>query len=323
MPTPYHLLTRDDPRHRAWQLPVAGVMAIGGFLMLLVGAQALHPTPGSASGVVSPVAQPLDLAVDLGVVALGGAALLGALWLTGSPALRLVWSVEGRVRWGWWGRCCALSFATVLLVLSLSSAMPDTPVGRELVVPSMAAWWGVVVGLLLVPLQATAQELAFRGYLPQLLALAVPVSWIGIAASTLFYVAAHGYGTWGLVEVGVLGLAAGVMTQRTGGLEAAVALHLAHGVVLLALEAFGVVSPALVVVDGSPQSALMTAVVAMAVVLLVEWQVGATGLATRRVIGHAPESEVVQSTPHETTGEPGLHPKTPDYPGDLGVGWDR
>ena len=318
MPTPYHLLTRDDPRHRGWQLPVAGAMTLGAFLVVATLARA-----GSRDRVDHPGA----LAVDLGTIALVVPLLLGALWLTGSPALRLLWSVEGRVRWGWWGRCCAITFASVTVALALASILPGSGVGRQIEVPSMTAWFGVVVALALVPGFALAQELVFRGFLPQLIGCFVPVAWIGIVASTCFFVALQGNGTWRLVEVGLLGLAAGVLTQRTGGLEAAVALHVAHAVMLLALEAGGTVAATQVRAELGAASVVPTLLTVLAVGALVEWQVRATGLPTLRPDGPDAATEGLEQRPSPTSSEPvrmpRVRPHAPDYPGEIGDDWGR
>ncbi len=318
MPTPYHLLTRADPRHRGWQLPVAGAMTLGAFLVVATLARA---------GARDPVDHPGALAVDLGTIALVVPLLLGALWLTGSPALRLLWSVEGRVRWGWWGRCCAIAFATVTFSLALASVLPGAGVGRQIEVPSMTAWFGVVVALALVPGFALAQELVFRGFLPQLIGSVVPVAWIGIVASTCFFVALQGAGTWRLVEIGLLGLAAGVLTQRTGGLEAAVALQVAHAVMLLVLEAGGAVATAQTRADLGAASVVPTLLTVLAVGALVEWQVRTTGLPTRRPNGADTTIESLEPGPSSTSADPvrtpRVRPHAPDYPGEIGDDWGR
>ncbi len=316
VPTPYHLLTCEDPRHRGWQLPVAGAMTLGAFLVVatLVGA-----------GPQDPVDRPGALAVDLGTVALVAPLLLGALWLTGSPALRLVWSVEGRVRWAWWGRCCAISFATVTAALALASTLPGSGVGREVSVPSMAAWFGVVVALVLVPGQALAQELVFRGFLPQLIGTIVPVAWIGIATSTCFSVAIHGSGTWRLVDVALLALAAGVLTQRTGGLEAAVALHVAHAVLRLALEAGGTILTSQGRADLGAASVVPTLLTVLVVGAVVEWQVRVTGLPTRRPAVTELVPQEAEPQPSATSVEPvrevRVRPHAPEYPGEIDDAW--
>ena len=311
VPTPYHRLTRDDARHRGWQLPVAGAMTLGAFLVIatLVGA-----------GQRDPVDRPGALAVDLGTTAVVAPLLLGALWLTGSPALRLIWSAEGRPRWGWWGRCCAIAFGSVTVALVLASALPDSGVGRGMEVPSMAAWFGLVVALVLVPGKALAVELVFRGYLPQLVATVVPAAWIGIAASTCFYVALHGTTTWGLVEVGLLGLTAGVLTQRTGGLEAAVAMLVAHHVMRLLLEAGGATEPARLQAELGVASVVPTLVTVLLVGALVEWQVRVTGLVARRV---EPTDSGAAPLPVQGSRLPRVRPQTPPYPGPIGDDWGR
>lgn len=280
-----------------------------------------------APGARDPVDRPGALAVDLGTAALAVPLLLGALWLTGSPALRLVWSVEGRVRWGWWGRCCAITFPTVTASLALASVLPGSGVDRQIEVPSMTAWFGVVVALALVPGQALAQELVFRGFLPQLIGSVVPVASIGIAASTCLFVAVHGTGTWRLVEIAMLGLAAGVLTQRTGGLEAAVALQVAHAVLLLALEAGGMVLSSPARSDLGAASLVPTLLTVVAVGALVEWQVRATRLRTRGPDGTELPAETVEWHPpqdsRDTFPSARVRPNTPEYPGQIEDDWGR
>ena len=291
-------------------------MTLGAFLVVatLVGA-----------GPVDPVDRPGALAVDLGLVALVAPLLLGALWLTGSPALRLIWSVEGRVRWGWWGRCCAITFGSVTVALVVASVLPGSGVGREVAVPSMTAWFGVVVALALVPGRALAEELVFRGYLPQLIGTVVPVAWIGVAASTCFFVAIHGDSTWGLVQVGLLGLTAGVLTQRTGGLEAAVALQVAHHVLRFALEAGGALEPSQLRADLGAVSVVPTLVTVLVVGALVEWQVRATGLATARSGALGPGDEPAEPAAPQHPSEPApparVRPHAPVYPGEISDDW--
>ena len=314
VPTPYHLLTREDPRHRGWQLPAAGAMTLGAFV---VAATLIGPGPQD------PVGRPLALAVDLGTVALLVPFLLGALWLTGSPALPLIWSVDGRVRWGWWSRCCAITFGVVATALVLGSLLPGSAVAREAAVPSMAAWSGVLVALVLVPPAALGVELVFRGYLLQLIGTVVPVAWIGVAASAFFFAALHGGSTTALVQAGLLGLAAGVLTQRTGGLEAAVALQVAHEVLLLVLEAGEAVSPPAAQSELGLAAVVPTVVAVLAVGSLVEWQVRSTGLSTRR--SEAAAAPVPGGGPGAETasGPPRVRPQAPPYPGEIGDDWGR
>ena len=56
---------------------------------------------------------------------------------------------------------------------------------------------------------------------------------------TLAFVFSHGYGVWGQLDVGVFALAAMWVTLRTGGLEAAIALHVINNVVVFTMLASG------------------------------------------------------------------------------------
>ncbi len=315
MPTPYHLLVRDDPRHRPWQLPLALIIAIG---LFAIAAALVRP------GMTDPVTSPRGLAADLGVVTVLGAGLFVGLWMTASPALRLVWSVEGRVRWTWWGRCCAVTFAVVPVVLALASMLPESGIDTELVLPSTTAWAGVLVAVALVPGQALTEELVFRGAVPQLIGTVVPAAWIGVVASTLFYVGIQAQAPWSLVGIAVMSLGAGIMTQRTGGLEAAVALHVADQVVLFVLEAAGAVPTSDARAGLGFTAMIPTVAVTVVVVALVEWQARVSGLVrTRPEVSDHPTVVPPEGRVTDVTSRARIHPRTPGYPGDIGDDWGR
>ena len=123
----------------------------------------------------------------------------------------------------------------------------------------------------------------------------------------------------------LLGLAAGVLTQRTGGLEAAVALVVAHRVLLLALEAGGAVEPSQLRADLGAASVVPTLVSVLLVGALVEWQVRATRLTTRRRETPIPGAEGagVAAPQQAVEGLPParVRPGSPAYPGQISDDW--
>lgn len=164
-------------------------------------------------------------------------------------------SVEGKTRWPWLGRCLLLAIGPVALCLLLSWAFSDTLVAgtapeavSSVAVSGPRVFLGaLLVIVLVVPFQAAAEEMTLRGMVMQLVGSLVPREstsaaarvlrspWPAIlAAGTLFaclYAAGHPGNVWTTAALAVLGVAMAWLTWRTGGIEAAVGLHLVNSLV--------------------------------------------------------------------------------------------
>ncbi|MER7480514.1 type II CAAX endopeptidase family protein [Streptomyces sp. NPDC126510] len=242
-PHPYHRMDRTTGRHRWWR-PLVGtvLMAFAYFVILLVlvvlsyglgtalGAPELPDDGGPDLGPLGNTATDLvSIAIALPLV------LLATLW----PARRAagtVTSVTGRLRTGWLGWCLLAGLPAILLLTVISFFLPggsdesDTWVGWRTFLTALA------VLAVLVPLQAAAEEYFFRGWLLQAVGAFVRSPWLAVIPQAVLFAAAHGWGTrWGFLGLLVNGLVMGLLTIRTGGLEAAIVLH-----VLNNLLAFGV-----------------------------------------------------------------------------------
>lgn len=160
-------------------------------------------------------------------------------------------SVAGHLRRRWLGVCllAALVLAVVcaLLVPMLPGAASDaaaveaTPAGGGARVLLAA----MTVIILLVPLQSAAEELTMRGLVMQLVgslgardgrsafSRVLRSPWPAIlAGGTLFgalYAATHPGHVWTTASLMFFGLAMSWLTVRTGGLEAAIGLHVVNG----------------------------------------------------------------------------------------------
>ncbi|MFT3862498.1 lysostaphin resistance A-like protein [Micropruina sp.] len=97
----------------------------------------------------------------------------------------------------------------------------------------------LAVGVLIIPLQAAGEEYLFRGLLMQAIGhwLRAPV-W-GLLLSVPLFVFGHSYDAWGLASIGVFAAVATWLTWRTGGLEAAIAMHAVNNAVVFVMAAFG------------------------------------------------------------------------------------
>lgn len=228
--------------HRWWR-PVAGtvfivvcgaVLALLGFLTITAAA-AVAGRPGDADGV--PTFGPLsDLAVGFLMIAvLLPVILLAARWVQRRPAGTLS-SVTGRLRWRWLLTCLPVAFGAIVVFLGggLSLAIAT---GVDAGLDDALAGWGpfavsLLVLLVVVPPQAAAEEYLTRGWLLQGVGAWFRGPWVPIALQAVVFAALHGWGTpWGFADLLVFGVIAGWLTVRTGGLEAAIALHVMNNVV--------------------------------------------------------------------------------------------
>ncbi|MFC8920243.1 CPBP family intramembrane glutamic endopeptidase [Streptomyces sp. NPDC057116] len=244
-PLPYHRLAHTTGRHRWWR-PLAGTGLVAGgavvaMLVLLIGSE----VAGYA------LDRPLDADElrtwgDIGDTALGllsialitPVLLLAAHWVQRRPAGTLS-SVAGQLRWRWLGMCLVAALPLVAASMAVALLLPE-PAGGGTADMEWAGWSSFLAGLAmvcaLVPFQAAAEEYAFRGWLLQAVGAWCRSAWVAVVPQALLFAAAHGWGTpWGFADLVVFGLVAGWLSVRTGGIEAAVALH-----VLNNLVAFGV-----------------------------------------------------------------------------------
>lgn len=143
-----------------------------------------------------------------------------------------LWSVEGRFRWRWSGRMLLLVglpwFALTVLALVLGPS-PGRPV---LSAPVLVV---LVLMLVTTPLQSMGEEWAFRGFLARCVAAMVPDRRLGVGlaaviSSAVFMLAHSAADVWLNILYFGLGVVLFMLTWRTGGLEAAVVLHVVNNV---------------------------------------------------------------------------------------------
>ncbi|WP_046703887.1 CPBP family intramembrane glutamic endopeptidase, partial [Streptomyces europaeiscabiei] len=122
----------------------------------------------------------------------------------------------------------AVALPVAAATLGISMLLPEP--GGSSPEPTWAGLSPFLLGLaavcLLVPFQAAAEEYVFRGWLSQAVGAWCRSPWIVVTPQAVLFAAAHGWGTpWGFADLVVFGLITGLLTIRTGGLEAAIALH--------------------------------------------------------------------------------------------------
>ena len=291
---PYHRLPRYSPRYRWWRPLLVGV--VGAVLYVLL--SLLYTVPFAVLTFMAPaemaafadvlntgtidMSDPTVFAFALGSIAL----MLPSLWLAtlllGSRPVGLLSSVATRLRWPWMLRCFGSALVVYAIVFGFAFLVLDPlsgadPISTTVTVSTVLL---VLLALVLTPLQATAEEYVFRGYLMQTVGgwLKHP-AWAILLPVPLFAIG-HDYDLWGLVDVAVFAIAAGWLTWRTGGLEAAIAAHVVNNTLLFVLGAFGIVD--LNAKGGSPSGILMTVVTMAAYGAWVLRQAKRSSLATTR-----------------------------------------
>ena len=255
-PLAYHRLSHANPAYRWWKPLVVAVIALVIYLIFAIIVLRLLESVASAvlsqmeyieysRQILSPNAvltSPLAIAALLLSVLVMTPALLLARLLFGLGGLGFLSSVAGRLRWRWFGIAlipAAIYMAVQVLIGYGVAPLFDTePLGAATVSATTFAL-SLVVILLLVPLQASAEEYVFRGFVMQ--AVGGWVRWpvIAVVASTIPFVLGHIYNVWGLLEVLVFALVAAWVTQRTGGLEAAIGVHILTNVIAFSIPALG------------------------------------------------------------------------------------
>lgn len=240
-PVSYERLARVTGRHDWWR-PLVGTLVLLGLtmvgLVLIVGVTdvtgALLDVPRDADD------WPLFGEIpDTAVMLIFSATPLPALALTARLIQKrrggTLSSVVGHLRLSWLRTCLAIAAAPIAVLLTLSFVLD----------PLDSTWvgWGtfltgLAVVVCLVPFQAAAEEYVFRGWLLQATGCFVRSPLLVLVPQAVLFAAVHGLGTpWGFASLVIFGLCTGWLTIRTGGLEAALGLHITTNVLGLGAAA--------------------------------------------------------------------------------------
>ncbi|TXK17362.1 CPBP family intramembrane glutamic endopeptidase [Homoserinibacter sp. GY 40078] len=299
-PTPYHRMFRTVRGYAAWR-PLVAVVLFAVFagvaltivsvlwlvVAILTGALDLTGDLGSLESDL--VAQTTDVAnpLSLALLMLSLVVLLplvpAAMWCAGLRPVRVRHSVAGRLRWGWMARC----LVPAVVVTAVATGLPYlfVLIAGETVEPvpvdgGLFALLAVMI-IVLVPLQAAAEEYVFRGLILQVMGAWLRWSWIGVVVSTLIFTVGHTqYELWGALSVAVMGAGFAIVTIRTGGLEAAIVLHVVNNLVALLLLASGITGTTQMSSEGSgPLAPILQVVFTTGYVLWVDRLAARRGIA--------------------------------------------
>lgn len=254
----FHRLVFARRRHGWWTPLAVGGLALVFYvvMILVVAAGALVFALADESfaraldgvlrdGGALDVSSPLSLVIGLGTIALMLPAYLLASLIVNGRRLGFVSAVFGRLRWRWMLVCGGLAVAMAVVVTLVTALVPaDGGGGGEAAPTGAALWLGLLAILLLVPVQATAEEYVFRGYLMQSIGRWLRHPLFAILLPVPLFVVGHLYDPVGQAAVALFAIAAGWLTWRTGGLEAAIAVHIVNNLLAFLLGLAGLSDPA-------------------------------------------------------------------------------
>jgi membrane protease YdiL (CAAX protease family) len=296
----YHRLARLRPRYRWWRMLLTGLLGIAFYVVLLLLlvvplgiASVLIPSWGAELQVLLTTMQYFDLDRPWLLVALVLPlilmipALLAASRIVEGRGVGLLSSVTGRLRMGWLGKSLALALAVFVVyfgvLLGLSAATGDAVVA-DFSHPGL--WVMVALVLVLIPFQAAAEEYVFRGYLMQLVGGWLRHPAFAILLPVPLFVLGHTYDVWGAASVGVFAVVAAWLTWRTGGLEAAISLHIVNNVLIFLLGSVALVDAN--ATSGAPIDLLASTAAMVVYALLADRWARRLGVARTRAVPTAP-----------------------------------
>lgn len=262
---PYHRLYRAQPTYRWWRPLVAIVMAVVFFIavsivlaiplfIVLFATGAIDLTNPSLQedlpALISPdMARPWTLVFGLGSIILVLPLVPLALRIAGirpvGVRVNILHSVLFRLRWRW--LAVALIPAIVVWIVTFAGSIGlALAFGEELLpfstdVPTYFV--SLLIVLLLVPVQAATEEYLYRGVLLQSVGAWVRFAPVTIVVSAVLFGFSHAYDEWGIATVAVMGIGFAVVTIRTGGLEAAIAMHAVNNIAAFAVMGTGMFGP--------------------------------------------------------------------------------
>jgi membrane protease YdiL (CAAX protease family) len=262
---PYHRLLRAQPTYRWWRPLVAVLMTAVFFLgvstvvaipvmvvVIATGAvDVFSPTiTDDLTRLITPdMARPWTVAFGLGSIILVLPLVPVALRIAGiAPAgvrVNILHSVLFRLRWRWLGVALIPAAAVWVVTTGVSLAL-GFAFGQELGafttdLPTYLI--GVLIVIVLVPLQAATEEYLYRGVLLQSVGSWVAWAPVTVLVSSVAFAFSHAYDGWGIATVAVMGVAFAVVTIRTGGLEAGIGLHAVNNIGAFVLSGTGMFGP--------------------------------------------------------------------------------
>jgi membrane protease YdiL (CAAX protease family) len=298
---PYHRLYRAQPTYRWWRpflavvltavffLGVSILLAVPLFIVLFAtnAIDFLGPdATDELTTLISPdMARPWTLLFGLGSVILVLPFVPLALRIAGiRPAgvrVNILHSVLFGLRWRWllvaFLPAAVVWIATFAGQIGIGLALGEQLLPFSTDVPTYLL--SVLIVLLLVPVQAATEEYLYRGVLLQSVGAWVRWAPVTIIVSAVLFGVSHAYDGWGILTVMVMGVGFAVVTIRTGGLEAGIAMHTVNNVAAFVVTGTGMFGPTGITEDTGGLPGLLAQVVTVGL-----WMAGVEWLARRHGI---------------------------------------
>ncbi|WP_049829423.1 CPBP family intramembrane glutamic endopeptidase [Arthrobacter sp. RIT-PI-e] len=276
----FHRLARSAPRHRWWKPLLTALLGVVFYVaftivvmvpaLVLAALSSTGPEPYLDAFTVLDLSNPLVFAIAMVSLILMIPALALATLITGPRPIGLLSSVAGRIRWRWLLVCSVAALAVFGVSIGLPlppdllspPARPPPPVQQDTSTLILL----LALSLLVVPFQAAAEEYVFRGYLMQAIGSWLRHPAFAILLPVPLFALGQGSEPLGQADVAVFAIFAGWITWRTGGLEAAIAVHAVNNVTIFVLGAVGLVD---VNATGSSVGGLVVSVLTMMVTAVI------------------------------------------------------
>ncbi|WP_247828378.1 CPBP family intramembrane glutamic endopeptidase [Arthrobacter antioxidans] len=317
----FHRLARSWPQHRWWK-PLLTALLGGAFyvvfiIMVLVTGLALASLTPAGVGPyfdalsVLDLSNPVMFAFTLVSLILMIPALALAALIMGPRPIGLLSSVAGRIRWRWLAVCAGVSVAVFLVNLAVSfgvgALFPAEAEPAPLPPETSTLLILLTLSVLAVPFQAAAEEYVFRGFLMQAIGSWLRHPAFAILLPVPLFVLGHGYDPLGQADVAVFAIFAGWITWRTGGLEAAIAVHAVNNMTIFVLGAFGLVD--VNSTEGSLSGLVLSAATMAVTAVIIIRLADRRGVARTRTVTLRPALEPTNPFP----GPPLPSRPTPDH----------
>jgi len=291
---PYHRLLHAQPTYRWWR-PLVAVLLTGVFFIgvsilvavpvfiVLFATNAIDFLDPNAQdelvGLLTPdMARPWTLLFGLGTIILVLPLIPLALRIAGirptGVRVNILHSVTFSLRWRWLALtlvpAAVVWVGTLAVQVGIGVALGDRLLPFSTDVPTYLLSMLIVV--LLVPVQAATEEYLYRGVLLQSVGAWLRWAPVTIVVSAVLFGFSHAYDEWGIATVAVMGVGFAVVTIRTGGLEAAIAMHAVNNIGAFAASGTGMFGPTGITEDtGGPVGLIAQVITVVLWVGAVEW----------------------------------------------------
>ncbi|MBO3143954.1 CPBP family intramembrane glutamic endopeptidase [Dermatophilus congolensis] len=230
-----HILRRATTHW--WKGPAAIATTLGGAILAVAAVRFSLPALGTAepNGTPTPAAAAaLNLALaSLIPISIGAVA---AVYRISGGYLH---SISGRMRWKW----LATGLATTVPIWIVGNLAETIVTGESTFSPAKAWALQVALTLILTPLQAAGEEYIVRGLLVTTISSYFSNAKVGFciagAISTFVFTALHGSShPWVVANLVGMSIMALYLVWHTGGIEAAIAIHVANNLSLILISIF-------------------------------------------------------------------------------------